>query len=341
MSDQATATAPTTPAPQNQILGIVTGFWQSRALAIAAELELADLLADGPVSVDILAGRTKTDSLSLFRLMRALEGIGIFRQVSPQVFANTPTSDCLRKNVPGSQWAFVRIQLSRDCGVYGAWAGLMDSVQTGRVNFDQFHGCNFWQYLQRNPGTWTIFNEAMRSLGALMTPAITASYDWNRFPVIADIGGGIGSQLVDILNAHPSCRGILFDLPEVVTDAIPHERVERTGGDFFKSLPAGADAYILRGVIHDWAEPEAIAILKNVRQVMRPDARLVLIEWLIPEGPEPTLGKWIDLIMLTILGGRERTAAEFGELYAKCGFELDEIIPTASPLSIIIGRPHA
>jgi hypothetical protein len=257
----ASANAPVATAPHEQILNIVMGFWQSRALAVAAELELADQLAEGAVAVDSLASRTRTDASSLFRLMRALESIGIFKQVSPKVFTNTP--------------------------------------------------------------------------------AVTASYDWSQFPVIADIGGGIGTQLVDILNTHPSCRGILFDQPEVVAGAIGHNRVTTSGGDFFRSIPAGADVYTLRWIIHDWADAEAASILKNVRQAMKPGALLILIEEVVPEPPLPTFGMWLDPHMLVMHRGRERTITEYRELYEQAGFVLEQVVQTPSPHSLIVGRPKA
>lgn len=329
------------PAPHEQIFNIIMGFWQSRALAVATELELADLLADGPLAASMLASRTKTDPSSLFRLMRALESIGVFRQVSPGVFTNTPASDCLRKNAPGSQWAAVRTILSVGYGQYEAWAGLLGSIRTGREAFDQVFGCSAWEWYRRNSEVMSVFNETMRSLSAAITPAVTSAFDWSRFPVIVDIGGGIGTQLVDILNAHRSCRGILFDQPEVVAGATQHDRVTTAGGDFFESVPAGADAYTLRWIIHDWADAEAITILKNVRQAMQPTSLLVLIEEVVPEPPRPTLGMWLDPHMLVMHRGRERTANEYRELYAQSGFQLEQIVPTASPHSLIIGRPRS
>lgn len=340
MPETHAAAAPSEPAPQEQILGVVHAHWQGRAVAVAAELELADLLADGPLHVDVLAERTKTDPSSLFRVLRALESTGIFMQVSPRVFANTPASECLRKNVPGSQWAWVRTCLSTDAIAFSGWTGLMHAVKTGGIAFDQVSGCSAWDYLQRNPQKGAIFNEAMRSLSALITPAVTASYDWSRFPVIADIAGGMGTQLVAILEAHPGCRGILLDKRHVVGGALRHERMEVIAGDFFESVPAGADAYMLRWIIHDWAEPKALAILDNVRKAMKPGARLVLVESVIRDTPDFDMGKWMDVNMLVMVGGRERTAAEYRELYSKAGFELELIIPTPSPLSIIIGRPQ-
>lgn len=332
--------APSVPAPCEQIARIVIGFWQSLTLVAAADLELADLLAEGPLHVDDIANRTKTHSSTLFRLLRALESVGVFAQVSPRVFANTPASECLRKNVPGSQWALVRMNLSTGGGLFEAWAGLMGSIQTGKRAFDEILGCSYWQFLQRNPDRWAIFNEAMRSAHGAMAPAVANSYDWSRFPVIADIGGGTGAQLVAILNACPSSRGILFDQPDVVAGAIPHDRVERIGGDFFQSIPTGADAYILGCVIHDWAEPEAMAIVGNVRQAMKPGSRIALIERVVPETPEFALTKWMDLQMLIALGGRERTATEYGELLSAAGFELEQIVPTPSSVSVLITRPR-
>jgi len=340
MSETTSGTASESPAPHEQILNIIMGFWQSRALAVATELELADLLADGPLHADSLADRTKTDASSLFRLMRALESIGVFKQVSPGVFANTPASECLRKNIPGSQWASVRTILSVGFGQYEAWSGLLSSVQTGGPAFDQVFGDTAWEWYRRNPEISTVFNDTMRSLSAMITPAVTASFDWSRFSVIADIGGGIGTQLTDILNAHPACRGILLDQAEVLAGAISHDRVEAREGDFFTDLPTGADAYTLRWIIHDWADPEAVSILKNVRTAMKASSVLVLIEEVLPEPPKPTFGMWLDPHMLVIHGGRERTAHEYQELYAQSGFELEQIVQTASPLSLIIGRPR-
>jgi len=327
-----------TPAPQEQILAITAGFWQSRALAVAAELELAALLAEGPLHVDVLASRTKTHSQTLFRLLRALETLGVFSQVSPFVFANTPASDCLRKDVPNTQWAWVRAQLSVGGGVYEGWSGLGGSIRTGDTAFDQVLGCSFWEFYRSNPEAGAIFNEAMRLIGKHNSPQVAKSYDWSRFPVIADIGGGIGSLLVDILDAYPSCRGILFDQPEVLQQAIAHNRMELVGGDFFQGVPIGADAYILRWIIHDWSEAEAVTLLSKVREAMKPGARLVLLEELIPETPELVPGKWIDLLMLAITGGRERTENEYRELLSAAGFELAEVVRTPGSFSILIAR---
>ncbi len=339
MADSTPAQAHAAPAALENIFGIIRGFFESRALAIAAELELADLLADGPLGVDSLAERTKTHAPSLFRLMRALESIGVFTQVSPRVFANTPSSALLRRGVPGSQWAFVRTILSTGFGQYDSWAEILHSIQTGKPAIEKVYGCDPWGFFTARPEIWAIFNEAMRSASAAISPAVAAAYDWRKFPVIADIGGGIGSQLVAILDAHPSVRGILFDAPAVIAQGIPHDRMERVGGDFFKSVPSGADAYTMRWIIHDWADAESIAILSNIRKAMKPDSRVVLIEEIIPETPELTWAKWLDLHMLAMAGGKERTVAEYKELYSQSGFDLERVIPTSAGSSLLIGRP--
>ena len=321
----------TAPTPQEQVLGIVNNYWQGCSVGAAARLELADLLADGPLHVNVLAERSKTHAASLFRMLRALESTGIFRQSSPGVFANTPASECLRRQAPGSQWAWIRMALGPDGLVFDGWRGLMQALENGRPGFDQLFGQSAWSHLQANPQQGTIFNQAMRDLSTSMTPAVTASFDWSRFPVIADIGGGIGAQLLNILDAHPSCQGILFDQPQVVAEAPQHDRMQRVGGDFFAEIPVSADAYLLRWIIHDWADDKAIAILANVRKAAKPGARLLLVESVIPDTAEFDMGKWMDVNMLVMAGGCERTAQRIPEL---CTTRLVSNSSKSSP------RPH-
>jgi len=329
------------PTPQEQIQGIVNNHWQSRCVGVAAQLELADQLANGPLHVDVLAERTQTHAPSLYRMLRALESTGIFTQSSPGVFANTPQSGCLRRYAPGSQWAWIRICLCPDSFVEDGWRGLLLAVKNGQTGYDQLMGRSAWEFLQSNPEQQANFNAAMRDLSASMTPAVTTSYDWRKFAVIADIGGGIGTQLSSILDAHPSCRGILFDQPHVVAESPQHDRMERVGGDFFKEITVRADAYLMRWIIHDWADDKAIAILENVRRAAPPGARVALAEWVLSETADLDAGKWMDINMLVNAGGRERTASEFRSLYDQAGFELEHIIPTPSPLRIIIGKVRA
>jgi O-methyltransferase domain/Dimerisation domain len=340
MAEAAAEKAPSMN-PQEHISEIVRGFWESRALALAAELEIADRLAEGPLAIETLAERTHAHAPSLFRVMRALESIGVFTQTRPRVFTNTPSSELLRRNVPGSQWAFVRMLLSADLGQYDAFGALISSVRDGSPSFKLVHDCDGWEFYRRHPEKGAIFNEAMRSASAAISPAVAAAYDWSQFPVIADIAGGIGSQLVAILDAHPSVRGILFDQPQVVANSIPHPRMERVGGDFFKNVPVGADAYAMRWIVHDWPDAECLVILTNIRKAMKPDSRLILIEEIIPEAPELTWAKWLDLQMLVGPGGQERTTSEYDALFAKSGFEHERTIPTPAGSSLIIAGPRS
>jgi hypothetical protein len=318
-----------------QLSGILGGLSRSRAVAVAAELELADMLASGPCHLDVLAEKTRTHSPSLFRLLRALASVGVFVQVSPLVFANSPMSELLRRDVPRSLWAAFRVQSQV---ALEAWVELLSSIRSGEPAFNKVHGQGLWEFLQDHPDAAAVFDESMRSMTGPSTPAVTAALDWERFPVIADIGGGIGTQLVDILKTHQSCRGILFDRPDVVKNAISHDRMERVSGDFFQSVPKGADAYVLRMIIHDWPEPDAARILSRVRTAMTQDSRLLLVEMVVPETAAFNWGLWADLGMLILAGGRERTAAEYRLLLSQSGFEVEEIMSTASPFSIVVGR---
>jgi O-methyltransferase domain/Dimerisation domain len=326
-------------APQEQILPIVLGFWQARALAVATELGLPDLLAEGPLRVDELARRTQTNASALFRLLRALESIGIFTQASPGVFSNTATSDCLRKDVSGSQWPTVVHCLAKGSGPFEGWDELEYAVKTGGPSVEKVYGYDFWELLVRNAQANAAMNGAMRSASVAMTPVVTAAYKWSQFPVIADIGGGIGTQLVSILDASPASKGILFDKPHLRTESLSHDRMEAISGDFFESVPTGADAYLLRFILHDWADAAAAAILESLRRVMKPAARLIVVESVIPEGPAFNFGKWTDLQMLVCIGGRERTETEYRGLLSGAGLDLQEVVSTDSPLSLLVAKP--
>ncbi|MCG1018516.1 MULTISPECIES: methyltransferase [Burkholderiaceae] len=326
-------------SPEQQILLLKMGFWKSRALAVATEMGLPDILAEKPLSVDDLASRTAMNASALFRLLRALESIGVFSQPEPRVFANTPISQCLREGVPKSQRPVVLSSLSKGNGLFDGWDELGYAMKTGTPSLNKLYGHDFWELCKREPKVNALFNEMMRSLTHDMTPAITSAYEWDRFSLIADIGGGIGTQLISILDAFPCCRGILFDQPHVLAEASPHDRIENVEGNFFEHVPKGADAYLLRWILHDWAEPEVATILKVLHQALKPTASLILAECVISDGPEFSFGKWLDLQMLVSFGGRERTESEYQTLLLASGFELQEVVPTTSPLSLIIATP--
>jgi hypothetical protein len=328
-----------TPTPQQRIQAIRLAVWQSYAIGAATKLGVAEALADGPLKLEALAARTGTDAPTLYRLLRALETAGFFTETEPGIFGNTDASDCLRAGVPGSQRALVIRFLTDADAQWQVWGALDEAVRTGEATFDKVHGCDLWEYGRRHPEAATRFNEAMRATSAAVTPVIAAAYDWGRFPVIADIAGGIGTQLAAILHRFPAVRGILFDQPHVGAEAIAHPRISVASGDFFSAVPEGADAYLLRWILHDWPDPKAAEILRVVRRAMRPEARLVLVESVVPPGPIFSHGKWADLLMLVNLAGRERTEAEFAALLDGAGFRLEQTLQTECPLSILVAAP--
>ncbi len=325
------------PAPHEQIMALTVGFWQSRALAVAAELELADALAGGPLGLMELASRVEANPAMLRRLLRALETVGIFQQPSTDVFSNTETSETLRRNVPGSQWAWVISELSPNCGIYELWSTLSSVVRTGEAHPEQVLGTSFWGFLKQEPKAGRTFALAMQEVAQAMTPAVTAAYNWRDAEFLVDVGGGIGSQLIDILEHYPRSRGILLDEPHVLAGALQHDRLESRSGDFFQEVPEGADLYLMRNVLHDWSDEKAAAILSTVRKAAKPEAKLVLAEMVLPDGPKFSLGKWADLLMAVVFtGGKERTEAEYEQLLMSTGWRLDRSLPTQSALRLIV-----
>ena len=328
-----------TPTPQQRIQALRLALWQAYTIGAATKLGLAEALADGPLNLAALAARTGTDAPALYRLLRALETMGFFTETESGVFANTEASDSLRAEVPQSQRGLVLRYLTNVDGQLQTWEALDESVRTGTAAFDKVHGCDFWEHGRRHPEATARFNEAMRATSAVATPVIAAAYDWGRFQVIADIAGGIGTQLVAILDRFPAVKGILFDQPHLGAKAIAHPRISVTGGDFFTAVPEGADAYLLRWILHDWSDAEAVEILRVVRRAIRREAKLVLVEMVVPPGPTCSFAKWADLLMLVSVTGRERTEGEFAALLNDSGFRLEQTIETECLMSVLVAAP--
>jgi hypothetical protein len=326
------------------MLQIISGFWISRAVYVIAKLGIPDLLKSGPKTAEELASVTKMHAPSLFRILRALASVGVLRSPDGKLFAQTPLSETLVTEAPGSLRWFAVSELGQEH--YPAWGNLMHSVKTGDIAFDNFFGMDIWKYFNQNPDDAAVFNDSMSSVTATTNEAITSLYDFSNFGTIVDVGGGHGALLSSILQKNAKAKGVLFDAAEVIEGARPKieaaglaDRCETVAGDFFKSVPAGGDAYIMKWIIHDWDEEKATTILRNCRKRMAENSKLILVDCVVPETDEPHFSKFIDLNMLVMTGGKERTAHEFEQLLAGADFKLTRITPTDLPFSIIEAQP--
>jgi hypothetical protein len=322
---------------------MLTGYWKAQAVSVAAELGLADLLRDEPRTPTQLAEATGTHAPALHRLLRALASLGVFTEDEQGRFALTPLAETLRGDVPGSLRA-VAVMMGAEH--FRCWGELLYSVQTGRTAFEKLYGEPIFSYLAARPQAARTFDAAMVGIHGRETAAMLDAYDFSGLGTLVDVGGGNGSLLSATLHRHPQLRGVLYDRPDVVERALPalkaaglEERCRAVGGNFFESVPAGGDAYLLRHIIHDWYDEQALTILRNCRRVMPPHGKLLLVEAVIPPGNGPFWSKFLDLNMLVIPGGMERTEGEYRELLAGAGFRLTRVVPTASEVSVIEGTP--
>jgi hypothetical protein len=323
---------------------MTNGYQVSQAIHVVATLGIADLLKDGPRSADDLAEATGTHALALYRILRALASVGIFAEETDGRFGLTPLAEHLRSDVPGSlrSWA---ILMGRPY-LFTAWGHLLHSVKTGEPAFPEVYGMTAWEYRAAHPEESVIFDAAMTGLSLAEAEAVVRSYDFSGIGVLVDVGGGKGALLAAILVANPALRGILFDQPYVVAGAKDlleragvADRCEVVSGSFFEAVPGGADAYLLKSIIHDWDDASAIEILRKCRAAIADTGRLLLVERGIRPRNEPDPAKFIDLMMLVMLGGQERTADEYEKLYTEAGFRLTSVLHTGSLLDIIEGVP--
>lgn len=338
------ATASGTPSAAGaQLLRMMTGYWVTQALYVAAKLGIADLLSDGPLSCDDLAGRTCTHPSSLRRVLRALASVGVFSEVVPTRFALTPQAALLRSGDPHSVRALAIMYGEEQ---YRAWADLLYSVRTGQPAFEHQFGMDVFAYFAKNPQASAVFNEAMTGLTIQGADSVAATYDFSSFATIVDVGGNRGTVIAAILQRYSGIRGILFDRPhvvasadEVLTTAGIENRCTIVGGDFFESVPAGGNAYLLASILHDWDDERCVEILRRCRQVMPANGRLLVVELVLPPGDEPFVGKWVDLHMLVMASGRERTEEEYGKLFLVAGFHLNRVHPLPNGQSIVEAVP--
>ena len=328
--------------PSSRMLQMLNGFLTVQALYVAAALGIADGLADGSRSIDDLANATGADRVSLYRLLRMLSGSGVFREEADGRFALTPLGGCLRSDGPDSvrDWAlYVGAP-----AMWPVWGALGESVMTGGAAFPRMHGLALWDYMVEHPELGTPFNRWMSRQSEQHNAALIASYDFSPFRTVADIGGGQGSTLAAVLRAHASLRGILFDLPDVVKRPAPLEvagaleRCAVIGGDMLQGVPAGADAYVVKRVLMDWGDEQAVRILRNCAGAMGEGGKILVVEMVLPPRNQPGPGNTFDLLMLLVhTGARIRTEAAFLDLFSAAGLRLTRIIPTTSPNTILEG----
>lgn len=321
----------------DQLRAMASGAWVTQMIHVAAELGVADQLTDGERDCAELAAACGADADSLFRLLRGLASLGLFQESAPRRFGLTPLAELLRDDHPQSLRQFARMLGDEH---YLSWNDLLHSVRTGENAFRHGHGLSVFEWYQQNPRRAEIFDGAMTDFSRDETEAMLVAFDFSGITHLVDVGGGRGELLKRVLQANGQLRGTLFDQPQVVAGAAIQpqlaERMHVQGGDFFTEAPSGADAYLLKHILHDWDDEACRTILGHIRTAMAPDARVLIVEQVIPAGNAPFPGKLLDLNMLVMSeGGRERTAEEYTQLLASAGLRLIRIVPTASPVSVV------
>ncbi|MDQ1412772.1 MAG: hypothetical protein QOJ52_1551 [Acidimicrobiaceae bacterium] len=346
MSELVSPLAPlpttTDSAVARTLLNLLSGAAVAQAVSVVARLGVADALASGPLAVDDLAEKLGADAPTLYRLLRGVAEVGLVVEEDGRRFALAPMGDLLRCDSGGAVRAFatmVGMAFHRD-----AWTGLYDAVRTGELPFARVHGAPLFEYLADHPDDGCVFDAAMLVTTVAYGP-ITEIYDFGRFRNIVDVGGGRGHVLASILSAHPASRGVLFDRPEVVADAPPllassgvAGRCQVVAGDFFESVPAGGDAYLLANIVHDWDDTGALRILRSCSRSMSGAARLILFEGILSDAPGGALSRLADLELLVVgPGGRLRSPADYQGLFEQSGFHLDEVV-AGGPAAVITAR---
>jgi orsellinic acid C2-O-methyltransferase len=338
---------PPSPDLASRLRRIIGGKWMTQATYVAAELRIPDLLATGPKSAAELASAMECDPPSLWRLMRALVTLELCDEREDGAFELTPMGSLLRSDVENSvrSWAIFGGKYQ-----WPIWGNLLYSVKTGESARKLLIGSEGFEYLDHDPERAAVFNQAMVELTRLVSGEVARTYDFSAISRVVDVGGGYGELVAAVLTAYPQMRGVLFDLSHAIEKARPHleqagvaERCELVVGSFFESVPHGADAYLLKSIIHDWDDERSLAILGTCRQAMGQEAKLVLVERIMPERMEVSPAHQMlaesDLNMLVGPGGRERTEAEYRALLSTAGFHLARILPVAANYGVIEGVP--
>jgi hypothetical protein len=333
-----------TDASYDALLRLMIGPWIAQAIFVAAKLDLADRLRDGPQPVAALAAASGADPAALYRVLRALASVGVFRERDDGCFALTPLAQGLRGDVPASLRDYAIMLGER--WIWLSLGEMLHSVRTGETAFARVFAAPIFEYYAAHPDAASTSARGLAARSVQENAAILAAYDFSAAPHVIDVGGGQGTLLQAILERHPDATGMLFERPQVAamaraqfktSDLAPRCRV--IAGDFFRSIPTGGDLYLLKKVIHDWDDARAVTILRSCRAAMAPQSRLLLLEPVIAEPNAPSFAKLLDLLMLVVSGGQERSADAHSALLARAGLRLTRLIPTASTISIIEAVP--
>jgi O-methyltransferase domain len=327
------------------VMQLATGMGITAALQPVVRMGIPDILANGPLPISDLAAKTSSHADALYRVMRLLASVGVFAESPGRVFALTPRSELLRSDTPGSLRDFV---LWVGNGFhFKVWSEMAHAIRTGQPAVEMVCGKSCFDAIFGDPEVAYDFNSAMTCFSRLIAPALLEAYDFSGIGTLMDVAGGHGAILCEVLSRYPNMKGILFDLPNVVQEANCHicslkleDRCETVKGDFFENIPAGADAYYMQHILHDWADEHALKILGNVRCALdgRENGKLIVLESVIVEDSVPSPAKWVDLEMLLMPGGRERTETEWRELFTKAGFEITQILPIKMGKGVIEAR---
>jgi hypothetical protein len=334
----ATLETATVMRPQAQdverVMQLAMGMGITAALQPIVRIGVPDVLANGPLAVSEIAAKTDSNPDALYRVMRLLASVGVFTESPGRVFALTPVSELVRSDVPGSMRNMVLWVSNRFH--FRVWSEMAHSIKTGQPAVEKVCGQSCFDAIFADPEVAYDFNTAMSGFSRQIAPVLLDSYDFSAIGTLMDIAGGHGAILCEVLNKYPKMNGILFDLPNVIQEANCHicslkleDRCQTLAGDFFKGIPAGADAYYMQHILHDWADEPALKILGHVHHALegRKDGRLIVVESLLREDSAPSPAKWLDLEMLLMPGGRERTEKEWRDLFARANFEITRIVP--------------
>ena len=331
------------PQPSEQLMQLATGYMVSAALYAVTQLGIPDLLKHGPKSVHELAGACAANEDAVYRVLRALASVGVLTESSPRTFALTAVGDFLRSDREDSARTWC-------CGSQTNFTSDLSGNAARDEDRRDGGGESIWRIvlriLRKGQEVVEVFNDAMTRFSQMLTPAVLDAYDfsWLNGKTLVDVGGGHGYLLTTILKKYPEIRGVVFDLDHVVAGAPPNietaglaARCHAAAGDFFAEVPPG-DAYIMKHIIHDWNDEKALSILRNCHRAGKANAKVILIEAVITPGNEPHFAKWLDLEMLLLPGGRERTEEEFAQLFERAGFKLTRVVPTKSPVCVLEAR---